>query len=280
MKNSMFKVVASLACAAILAACGGDGYKSDTEAVVLPPQPVFTKTDGATGTGTVTAAAGDVVTVHYTGFLYDETKSDKKGAQFETSIGGSPLALNLGFGTARLTGWDQGLVGMKVGAKRTLLIPASMAFGAGGMAKDGKTLVPANTAVVYDMEMISITTLPVPPKPVQPTFTKTDTLVGTGIEATSGKTVKVHYTGWLYDATKADFKGTQFDTSRGKNDGFEFVLGAGKVITGWDQGVPGMKVGGKRNLIIPPDMGYGASGSGSIPPNAALIFEVEMLSVK
>ena len=102
----------------------------------------------------------------------------------------------------------------------------------------------------------------------------TDDQVGTGAEAQKGKTVSVHYTGWLLD-------GTKFDSSRDRNQPFLFPLGQGQVIKGWDEGVAGMKVGGKRTLVIPPDLGYGARGAGGvIPPNATLKFEVELLDVK
>jgi FKBP-type peptidyl-prolyl cis-trans isomerase FkpA len=106
-------------------------------------------------------------------------------------------------------------------------------------------------------------------------FTKTDTVLGTGTDATNGKTVSVTYTGWLYSETASDHKGAQFDAGT-----FSFTLGAGSVIAGFDQGVLGMKVGGKRTLLIPSSMGYGASGSGSIPPNAGLVFEVTLNSVQ
>ena len=97
--------------------------------------------------------------------------------------------------------------------------------------------------------------------------------VGTGAEAVAGKAVTVHYTGWLTD-------GTLFDSSHSRNEPFEFALGRGQVIRGWDEGVAGMKVGGKRKLTIPPEMGYGARGAGGvIPPNATLVFEVELLAV-
>ncbi|MGN6829187.1 FKBP-type peptidyl-prolyl cis-trans isomerase [Paucibacter sp. M5-1] len=109
----------------------------------------------------------------------------------------------------------------------------------------------------------------------------TDTTVGTGIEATAGKKLTVHYTGWLYDKrVTANQKGTQFDSSVGKTP-FVFTLGAGAVIKGWDQGFNGMKVGGKRTLLLPASLGYGANGSGTaIPSNAALIFEVELVGVQ
>jgi FKBP-type peptidyl-prolyl cis-trans isomerase len=98
-------------------------------------------------------------------------------------------------------------------------------------------------------------------------------VVGSGTEATSGKTVEVHYTGWLTN-------GTKFDSSVDRGRPFSFRLGGGQVIKGWDQGVAGMKVGGKRKLTIPPDLGYGSRGAGGvIPPNATLVFEVELLKV-
>jgi FKBP-type peptidyl-prolyl cis-trans isomerase len=102
-----------------------------------------------------------------------------------------------------------------------------------------------------------------------------DIKVGTGAEAMAGKKVGVHYTGWLQS------NGQKFDSSLDRNQPFEFQLGAGQVIQGWDQGVAGMKVGGKRKLTIPPQLGYGAAGAGGvIPPNATLIFDVELLDVK
>jgi FKBP-type peptidyl-prolyl cis-trans isomerase len=109
---------------------------------------------------------------------------------------------------------------------------------------------------------------------------KTDVKLGKGDLATPGKNVSVHYTGWLYDAAAPDHHGKKFDSSRDRNEPFEFTLGAGQVIMGWDQGVAGMQVGGERTLVIPPNMGYGARGAGGvIPPNATLVFDVELLGV-
>ena len=110
---------------------------------------------------------------------------------------------------------------------------------------------------------------------------KVDDVAGAGNEAIAGRQVTVHYTGWLYDQARADHKGKKFDSSRDRNEPFAFRLGAGQVIRGWDQGVAGMKVGGKRTLTIPPQMGYGSQGAGGdIPPNATLLFEVELLDVR
>jgi len=114
-----------------------------------------------------------------------------------------------------------------------------------------------------------------------PAFQKVDTHVGTGREAEPGFSVTVHYTGWLYDPSASDKKGKKFDSSLDRKQPFNFYLGAGQVIQGWDEGFAGMKVGGKRTLIIPSEMGYGARGAGGvIPPNATLIFDVELLDVK
>jgi FKBP-type peptidyl-prolyl cis-trans isomerase FkpA len=102
--------------------------------------------------------------------------------------------------------------------------------------------------------------------------------VGDGAEAAAGQHVSVHYTGWLYQDGE---QGAKFDSSRDRNDAFDFALGAGMVIKGWDEGVQGMKIGGQRTLIIPPELGYGARGAGGvIPPNATLKFDVELLGLE
>jgi FKBP-type peptidyl-prolyl cis-trans isomerase len=103
-----------------------------------------------------------------------------------------------------------------------------------------------------------------------------DLVVGTGATAEKGKTVSVHYTGWLIDKSKAD----HFDSSYDHGQPYQFVLGTGAVIKGWDEGLVGMKVGGKRMLTIPPDLAYGPTGSGPIPPNATLVFETELMDVR
>ena len=104
---------------------------------------------------------------------------------------------------------------------------------------------------------------------------------GTGTEAVTGKAAIVHYTGWLYDPAAADGRGAKFDSSLDRNVPFGFILGAGKVIKGWDEGVVGMQIGGKRTLVIPPQKAYGERGAGGvIPPNATLLFDVELIDVK
>jgi len=128
------------------------------------------------------------------------------------------------------------------------------------------------------------TTPPAPPAAAAPeeTVLVTDVVKGVGDEAFPGMVVIVHYTGWLYDPAAPDHHGRKFDSSRDRGQPLSFPLGSGRVIRGWEQGVPGMKVGGKRRLVIPPALAYGSRGAGNgvIPPNATLIFDVELLAVE
>jgi FKBP-type peptidyl-prolyl cis-trans isomerase FkpA len=118
-----------------------------------------------------------------------------------------------------------------------------------------------------------------PTAPSTEVYSKTDLKVGTGVEATSTSIVTVNYTGWFFDASKADKKGLQFDTSYGRAP-FIVQLGTGGVIEGWELGVPGMRVGGQRRLVLPPSLAYGSNRVGLIPPNATLIFDIDLLEVK
>ena len=141
---------------------------------------------------------------------------------------------------------------------------------------------PASEAAPAPAAEVAATTAPATPTPSGSEtmdLQKTDLAPGAGAEISSGQTALVHYTGWLYDAAAPENKGKQFDSSVG-GEPFEFPLGAGRVIAGWDQGVVGMKVGGKRRLVIPPVMGYGERGAGGvIPPNATLVFDVELVEI-
>jgi FKBP-type peptidyl-prolyl cis-trans isomerase FkpA len=121
-----------------------------------------------------------------------------------------------------------------------------------------------------------------PPAAPEPAVLVTDLVAGVGDEALPGMIVIVHYTGWLHDPAAADLRGRKFDSSRDRGQPLSFPLGAGRVIRGWEQGLPGMKVGGTRRLVIPPSLAYGARGAGNgvIPPNATLVFEVELLAVE
>ena len=134
-----------------------------------------------------------------------------------------------------------------------------------GCKRSGETNVPAQAAMKADTSPVA--------------FQKIDTTVGTGATAAAGSHVTVNYTGWLYLPDAPQHHGAQFDSSIGRTP-FTFRLGSGMVIPGWDQGVDGMKVGGKRTLVIPAALGYGAEGAGPIPPNANLVFDVELLDVK
>ncbi len=118
-----------------------------------------------------------------------------------------------------------------------------------------------------------------PTNPSTGAYSQTDLVVGTGTEATAGKTVTVDYTGWLWDPSKTDQKGPQFESTAGGTP-FSFILGQGAVIAGWERGVPGMQVGGTRRLVIPPSLAYGATRSGLIPPNATLVFEITLDDVQ
>ena len=258
------------------------------------------------------AETDNAVLVNYTGWLYDPAKPDGKGEMFDTSRTRQiPFGFFIGVGKV-IKGWERGIVGMKTKGVRTLIIPPALAYGDKERPK-----IPANSTLIFEVELIDIVgtrdkssaaaqtaaaaaaastaaTPPVapappavPPKrltqqdplPATPTeLTVIDQSIGDGAEAIGGATVTVHYTGWLYDPALPGGKGRKFDSSVDANRPFKFPLGGGRVIKGWDQGVPGMKVKGKRTLIIPSEFGYGARGAGGlIPPNSTLIFDVELL---
>ena len=130
--------------------------------------------------------------------------------------------------------------------------------------------------------MLSVAVVGCTDSPASPTgnvpFSQTDLRVGTGADAATGGILSVNYTGWLYDASKPDQKGLQFDSSIGRTP-FQFTLGSGQVIKGWDQGIPGMRTGGTRRLVIPPSLDYGETRSGPIPPNATLVFDIKLISM-
>jgi FKBP-type peptidyl-prolyl cis-trans isomerase FkpA len=140
-----------------------------------------------------------------------------------------------------------------------------------------QTVTRAFAAAALAMLCIACNEAPSSPTTL-PGFTQTDLRVGTGADAVNGTAVTVDYTGWLYDPSQPEQKGAVFDTSRGRTP-FSFTLGNGQVIEGWERGVPGMKVGGLRRLVIPPALAYGSVRTGPLPPNATLVFEIELLSV-
>jgi peptidylprolyl isomerase len=222
------------------------------------------KTDTTLGEG-AEAQAGQTVIVHYTGWLFDESAPGNKGTKFDSSLDrNDPFDFPLGGGRV-IKGWDEGVQGMREGGQRTLVIPPEMGYGPRGAGG----VIPPNATLVFDVKLLKVIRTDI-----------VDTKLGAGEEANEGQLVTVHYTGWLFDKDAPENKGTKFDSSRDRDEPFDFPLGAGQVIQGWDMGVQGMKVGGQRTLVIPPEMGYGKRGAGGvIPPNATLVFEVELLEV-
>jgi len=262
-----WNLILSLTLAAlVLVGCKGDDVAAKDDAAPATNEERvlmegLTVKDVVVGSGQE-AAKGDVITVHYTGWVYND--GVKAEEPFDSSLKhGQPISFPVGVGRL-IRGWDEGIPGMKVGGKRELVISPDMGYGARG-AGDA---IPPNATLFFEVELVDI-----------PTVEIIDNAVGDGAVAEAGDGVKVHYTGWLYeDGAK---KGEPFDSSLNRGQPFGFQLGAGMVIPGWDQGVEGMKVGGKRTLIIPPSLGYGARGAGAaIPPNATLYFDVELLEVE
>jgi peptidylprolyl isomerase len=229
---------------------------------------------------------GDIVDVNYIGSLED-------GTEFANTYD-SGDAFRFPYGQAAvINGWDEGLAGMTVGSKRQVKIPSDV-YGEGNVSAD---VIPPGSTLVFEIK-VEARVPGASPTPALPTQVPTtapdappevggeevttasglkyiDIVPGGGQSASPGSTVIVNYTGWLADG------GSKFDSSLERQQPFSFTLGVGDVIAGWDEGLATMKVGGKRRLIIPPDLGYGAGGSPPvIPENATLIFDVELLDVR
>lgn len=217
------------------------------------------------------AAKNSTVATQFTMWV----KKDAGYEYIDQSNSSAPVSFVVGRGDTVFPGWEEGVTGMKVGGKRLLVIPATL-----GLGEQGNGVIPPNSVLVMEIELVDTREPRVATKVDEKDYTTTasglkyyDLTPGVGETPAAGQTVVVHYTGWLQD-------GTQFDSSMDGGQPFSFQLGAGNVIPGWDEGVASMKVGGKRQLVIPPDLAYGEAGAGNvIPPNATLIFEVELLQV-
>jgi peptidylprolyl isomerase len=256
-----------------LAACGGGASTpAPTPTTVPPTNPppsanvpedpnLITAPSGlkyrdiVVGTGQ-SPASTDWVTVQFTATLQDGK------VIADTSQSGGPTAISLADLAKEVPGWAEGMSTMKVGGIRKLVVPPQLAYGDQGA---GGGVIPPNATLTFVVEMLD--TKPAPQVKIE------DKQIGTGTEAVPGKTLTVNYTGTLTN-------GVVFDSSYQRQEPYTVVLGAGQVIRGWEQGLQGMKVGGKRTLTIPPELGYGPQGQGTIPPNATLIFDIELLDVK
>lgn len=231
--------------------------------------------DLVAGTGDA-PTQGSVVVVEYTGWLQSNNR------MFDSSFNGpKPFTFVIGTGNV-IPGWDEGVLSMREGGKRQLVIPAELGYGQRGAPPE----IPGGSTLVFDVELLDVKA-PRPPPPAafqkvaEKDLSKTasglqyhDFEVGAGAQPEPGQKVSVEYTGWLPD-------GTRFDSSWLRNDPIQFPLGKGRVIKGWDEGVSTMKVGGKRQLVIPFDLAYGEKGRPpKIPPKSTLVFEVELVGVE
>jgi FKBP-type peptidyl-prolyl cis-trans isomerase len=216
--------------------------------------------------------AGQTCVVHYTGWLCEK---GAKGKQFDTSKEGdhsevdrgAPYTFHVGTGEV-IKGWDEGVSSMRAGGKRELLIPANLAFGEHGAGG----VIPPNADVLYEVELLEIW------KRTDSGLEYVDEREGTGAEPSTGQTCVIHYTVWLW---RGNAKGKKIDSSVDRDEPFSFSLGHSEVLKGRDEGVATMRVGGKRKLLIPAELGYGDAGKGNeIPPKTTLFFVVELLKVK
>ncbi len=212
---------------------------------------------------------GQEVVINYVAWLQEGkefiARSDDQGGELTFAIGSDTV----------FPGWEEGVTTMQKGGKRLLVIPPDLALG-----DEGGGRIPPGATLLMEVELVDILPLVTPTAVDDADYTVTesglkyfDLVEGDGAVAEEGSEVTVNYTGWLTNNVK-------FDSSLDGGQPFTFTLGTGGVIPGWDEGVAGMKVGGKRQLVIPSELGYGETGGGSIPPNATLIFEVELLDVQ
>ncbi len=271
--STVFGLMLAAALLLALAACGSTGTGGDEteEGNVVTTESGLVYEQLEKGDGPQ-PQVGDLVSVHYRGTL-------ENGTEFDSSYSrGEPITFPLGRG-AVIQGWDEGIAMMNEGGKARLTIPPELGYGERGAGG----VIPPNATLIFEVELVSVRAgAPAAPAEVQASdYVVTDSglkyydlEVGDGPSPAQGQTAVVHYTGWLED-------GTKFDSSLDRGQPFSFVLGTGGVIKGWDEGVATMKVGGQRQMVIPPELGYGERGAGNvIPPGATLIFEVELLEIQ
>lgn len=259
MRSNMRKRVGT-AGALALALAGLAGCQSG----LSPSQQVFfTIDDVVIGTG-ATPTPGDYVTIRYVAWLWEEDAIDHKGQQVDSG----ELEFVLGIGQT-LPAFDNGLGNMRVGGLRRMQVPPEDALGAQGQGN-----IPPNSTLVIEVELLATRLVVTDSAP----FQIIDLRQGGGTAAANGFVLTVVYAGHLYDESQPDSKGRQFDVN---NSGFSFSLGLGRVIEGWDRGLVGMREGGERRLIIPPELAYGETGQRPrIPSDATLLFDVTLNSVQ
>ncbi|HPB46330.1 MAG: FKBP-type peptidyl-prolyl cis-trans isomerase [Microthrixaceae bacterium] len=268
----------------LLSACGSDdasvttvtdGWDSPT-AGVAAGAPSITAPDGdpptelqitdlETGDGTA-AATGDLVVVNYIGALFDN------GVVFDSSFDRAPFSVTLGQGNV-IAGWDEGIVGMKPGGTRQLIIPPDMAYGS-----QARGNIPADSTLIFNVTLNTVLTRPTDIAPVEggtvDELRTTDLVVGDGEEATATSEVSLHY-----EAVHGS-DATTFDSSFERGQSFDVTLGQHQVIEGFEQGIVGMRVGGRRRIEIPAALGYGDTGAGTaVAPGETLVFIVDLVAV-
>jgi peptidylprolyl isomerase len=242
------------------------------------PEGALTITESGLGYYDIEVGDGDEalngynVTQHFTLWVQGDTEDMYIG----TSRNGEPIIFEIGKGDKVFPGWEEGATNMRVGGKRLLVIPPEL-----GLGEMGSGEIPPNATLIMEIELVEVMEPIMMTEVDEADYTATesglkyvDLVKGEGAMPAPGQTVVVNYTGWLVD-------GNKFDSSFDWGEPFAFELGAGTVISGWDEGVATMQVGGVRQLVIPPELGYGETGSPpEIPPGATLIFEVELLEIK
>ncbi len=233
------------------------------EASLSPSERVFFTVDDVTiGTGDA-AIPGDIVRIRYVAWLWDEDGQDYKGQQVDSG----ELEFVLGVDQV-LRAFEDGLGNMRVGGLRRMQVPPEYGVGSQGLGS-----IPPNSTLVLEVELLEVRLVVTSSAP----FQVIDLRRGDGAPAANGYVLTVDYAGWLYDASRPDGKGRQFDV----NSGYRFNLGLGPEIPGWHQGLAGMRENGERRLIIPPELAYGEEGARPrVPPNATLVFDVTLFTVQ